>query len=184
LSPETVVARGAVMPRYDARTFSLPSNASAVTSRDGRWWASVIAETPARIVVIDTTNPAAAPKEVTAPTRSDTIPFMAFSDDGLYYLMGGTNGSENTLFKLDLATGSSTQVSRGQYGMGAVLPDGKTIAMSQWMRAEDARRTPYTDLVAVNTGDGSTTTLFTGVELNENGSVANRRFAHPLVWFR
>jgi hypothetical protein len=186
LTPEAVIPRGALMPRYETRAFSLPSNTSAVFSRDGRWWASVVTEAIPKVNIIDISNPAGTVIESPAPTRSATIPFLGFTanGDGLFYLAGGTNGTENTLFKIDLPGGAVRQVSRGTYGPGAVTPDGQLVALAQWLRAEDRRQTPYTNVVSVNVADGSETTLFTGIDLNADGSVANRRFAHPLAWRR
>ncbi len=179
-----VIERGAVMPRYEARTFTLPDDAAPRLSQDGRWWMMVVSDgsTPPSVVVIDLNNPTAAPIIAANNIRGDRIPFMAFAPDGAYYLVGGTGGGENALFRLNFASAAQTEVASGQFGPGAVSPDGSQLALLAWLRAEDRNSTPYTNLVILDAATAETQTLFTGIELNEDGSVAARRFAYPLLW--
>lgn len=183
-----VIDRAAVMPRYTARTFTLGRDAGPVFSPDGRWLAVAVAHSTVNPVValLNLADPSQPPIRITAGDRGLGIPYMAFSRDSrtLYYLVGGGDGRDNTLFALDTQSTTERRLLRGRFGSGAVAPDGRSIALMQWQQSDEARPRTYIDLAVVATsGDNpQAQTLFSGLVRAEDGTVTGRRWAYPLAW--
>src|SRR5262249_42570586 len=103
--------KDAIMPRLSSQPYDWKANPGPVMSPDGRWLA-VITNTPndeAQINVFDTNDRSLAPLTTAAGRRGDSISTMAFSPDSrrLIYVAGGNGGDDNSLFSLDMGSGSS-----------------------------------------------------------------------------
>jgi hypothetical protein len=181
----TLITRGAVMPRYNSRTFSLPENAFPRYSANRRWWAAAVADGSRRSVnIIDLNNPTAPP---VASTTSDNILSLNFHPESteLYYVAGEREGEANTLAKINLESGEVTTIATGAYGGGVMSPDGAALALMMWQDGTDSRTTRYQTLAVVDPSDGSVTeTLFEGIVYNESDELRARRFAYPLAFRR
>lgn len=180
---ESVIQRGAVMPRYNARTFNLPDNAFPKYSDDRRWWATVVMEGSRPAVnVIDLSASAITP---IVGTGSGAVLSLVFSPDNtaLYYVSGQYERLENTLTRLDLDSGEATIIATGAYGAGVLSSDESTFAMVMWAEGTDSRASLYQTLALVNSADGSVTaTLFEGITYNANDELGSRQFAYPLAF--
>jgi Tol biopolymer transport system component len=184
----TIIERDALMASssdlpYDNQSVS-NANQAARLSPDGRWLA-VVANTPdndATLYVIDMNAPELPPIEVDAGDRGDSISEMLFTPDSsrLLYVAGGDRGANNSLFTLDLATGSESRVIRGRFGQGVLAPDGQTMALMQWILYADDED-PYLSLIQVDVGAALEMTLFEGGEVTD-GELVNQQFAYPLAW--
>lgn len=183
-----LVERGAVLPRRDTRRFVLPEFAPPVFSPDGRWLAITVADgASSALLLLDLHNLSASPRRFGVASASDRIPFVAFSADSarLFYVVGGVGGGENTLVRVDVASGNATQLRRGAFGAGVLSPDGG-MALLMWSRTEEATPRPYLNLVFVGAdpSDQPPAVLFSGIQTGEDGRVTGRRFAYPLSWRR
>ena len=188
LAVTTIIERDALMASSSDLPYLTQSvsnaNQTARLSPDGRWLA-VVANTPdnnATLYVIDMNAPDLPPIEVDAGDRGDSISEMVFTPDSnrLLYVAGGNSGANNSLFTLDLATGSESRVLRGRFAQGVLAPDGDTMALMQWLLYADDED-PYLSLVQVDIGAALENTLFEGGELTD-GELMNQQFVYPLAW--
>jgi hypothetical protein len=184
----TIVERFALMANSSDLPYDInPTNNANQTARlspDGRWLATVTntINGDATLYVIDMNEPDLPPIEVDAGDRDDSISEMLFTPDSsrLIYVAGGDDGANNSLFSLELETGSDVRITRGRYAQGVLSPDGETMALMQWiLYAED--EDPYLSLVQVDIGGALENTLFEGGEVVD-GELQNQQFAYPLSW--
>jgi Tol biopolymer transport system component len=178
-----VIERQAVFP-----TFQGAANAFPRVSPDGKWLAMVVTtpNSDNTLTVIKLDDPTAAPISVSAGSRGDTISNMAFTPDSshLVYVAGGDNNANNSLFSLDLASGSETRVRRGRFAQGfALSPAGTEVAIMDWQFLEDPQQPPYIKLEVINLESSEVATLFEGADIVDN-KVQNQRFAWPMLWLR
>jgi hypothetical protein len=182
-----LIPNNAVMPRFDPKPYDFAKNAGPVVSPDGRWLA-IVTNTPnseATVYVFDMNDPALEPVMVPIGRRGDSVSEMAFSPDSkrLVFVAGGNDGGENSLFAVDLESGSDFRVKRGRYGHGAVSSDSKAVALMEWQQVEDPKQPLYLNLVMVDIESSATATLWEGAEIVD-GEVTNQRFIYPLAWRR
>jgi Tol biopolymer transport system component len=178
-----VVERQAVFP-----TFQGSANAFPRISPDGNWLAMVVTSpnNDNTLTVINLNDPTAAPISVSAGSRGDTVSTMAFTPDSSHvvYVAGGDNNANNSLFSLDLASGSENRVHRGRFAQGfALSPAGTEVAIMDWQFLEDPREPPYIKLDVINLDSTEVATLFTGADIVDN-KVQNQHFAWPILWLR
>lgn len=163
---------------YDA------NNHEAITSPNGQYLAFV-QNTPnaeATLTVVDMTAMDLPPIEISAGDRGDTIGEMIFTPDNsqLLYVAGEDEGGDNSLFALDLATGTEFRITRGRFAQGVISPDGASLALMQWISFDDDEP-PYLTLVIVDGETGDDVTFFEGGEVVE-GELENAQFIYPLSW--
>lgn len=180
---EVIVENYAIMPNVSQLPYE-PVNAVGRLSRDGNFFAAA-RNTPnneASVVVIDLANPQLPPIEISAGSRGDVVTDFIFSNDSanLYFIAGGTQGGDNSLFQLDLITGTDIRVARGQFDDGVISPDDTRIALLQWETFED--EPPYTTLLVTDIATGEEAVIFEGADIDEDGELINQQFAYPLVW--
>lgn len=174
-----------------ARTseYSGSVNADPVISPDGNWLAMVSDDGNRnyKLHLVNLASPDAAPLEVEAGSRGDSIPFMQFTPDSqrLIYVAGGIDGADNSLFALELASGSAFRIQRGNYtGFATVSPAGDEVAILNYQIQEEGIRGPdFVNLEVVKVDSGETTTLVVGGEVID-GEVQNTVFVAPFLWFR
>lgn len=180
LAVTDVIERQAVLPNFSGAPNVFPQ-----FSPDGRWLALVVT-TPNNentLTVLDLANPSVAPITLPAGSRGDVFSALAFAPDGtrLFAVAGGVDGADNSLFNVNLNTGSSSRVARGRFGNAlAVMPTGQ-IAVPDWQIPADTKEPPYLNTVVINPDTGVVATWFTGADVVD-GKVINQRFALPLVW--
>lgn len=181
LAVTTVIERQAVMSN-----FSGAANAFPLTSTDGRWLALVVT-TPNNentLNIFDLADPTVAPITLSAGSRGDVVSAMSFTPDSrqLFVVAGGVDSANNSLFSVDLASGSSSRVTRGRFGAAlAVLRDGTHVALPDWQIPDDTRQPAYANMIVLNTATNEVATWFTGAEIVD-GKVTNQRFAFPMMW--
>jgi len=182
LQINTVVERFAIMPSlvdtpYDA------NNHIPVLSADGRWLAFVINDgnNDATLNVLDL-NSDLPPITFSAGDRGDTIGEMVFSSAGdqLVVVAGTDQGGNNSLFALNLETGSETRIRRGRFAQGALSPDDSRIAVMQWIFFDDDEE-PFLSLEIVDLNTSEQSVLFEGGEVVD-GELMNQSFVFPLLW--
>jgi hypothetical protein len=178
-----VFPNSGVMPRASFVPY-LGENHPTVTSPDGNFLA-IVRNDPnnrAGLTVLDLAQYDLPPIEITMPERGDLIGEMLFTTDNqrLIYTAGGAEGVSNSLFALDLLTGSERRIRRGNYGQGVLSPDGRYIAISNWEILNDDEPPIYT-LVTLDLETTAELPLFIGADVIE-GEVVNQRFAYPLSW--
>lgn len=187
-SVRTYIGRDALMPSmsdlpYDA--YPPTANATARLSADGRYLA-IVTKTPdldATLNVIDFNAPNLPAISIRAGDRGDTISEMLFSADNslLFYVAGGNEGANNSLFALNLATGIESRITRGRYAQGVLAPDSRQIAILQW-ESYAADKDPYLNLVVLDTFTTAETLLYEGGEVTAENTLINQSFAYPLSW--
>lgn len=175
-----VIERQAVLPNFSGAPNVFPQ-----FSPDGRWLALVVT-TPNNentLTVLDLANPSVAPITLPASSRGDVFSALAFAPDGrrLYTVAGGVNGADNSLFNVDLATGSSSRAGRGRFGSALVVMPNGQVAVPDWQLPADAKEPPYLNTVVINPDTGALAAWFSGADVVD-GKVTNQRFAHPLAW--
>lgn len=179
----TLIGRGAVMPRYNARTFNLPESAFPRYSDNRRWWATAVANgSRPSVNIIDLNNPTAAP---IATATSNNVLSLIFQPETseLFFVAGEYEGYANTLGKITPESSEIATIATGAYGAGVMSPDGTALALMMWQEGTDSRSSRYQTLALVNPADGSvTTTLFEGIVYNESNELRARRFAYPLAF--
>ncbi|NWG17170.1 MAG: hypothetical protein HXY41_11080 [Chloroflexi bacterium] len=179
LSVTNVIEKQVVMPNFGGAANAFPQ-----LSPDGRWLALVVT-TPNNentLNIVDLSNPGVAPITLSAGSQGDVLSAMVFADDSkrLFAVAGGTDSADNSLFSVDLATGSSSRLGRGRFGNGlAVL--GAVVAIPDWQIPDDPKEPAYLNLVVINADSGEKATWFAGAEIVD-GKVTNQRFAFPLAW--
>jgi hypothetical protein len=164
-TPNTLIERFGVMPQVN----NSDRNHTPMLSADGRWLAFVqnTANDRATLYVMDMNTPTLAPITIAGGSDGDAFTGMAFDQPNgtttrLFYVSGSAS---NSLFSLDLTTGISTRIARGQFlGDVQLSPDESTIVLSE---ARTARTTEpvYEVLVFVSVVDGTKTDILTGVNL-------------------
>lgn len=174
-----------VMPRLSNRPYAA-ENALPRLSPDGNWWAVSrnTANNEASIAVVDLANPTLPPIELSAGGRGDQVTSIVFAPDAskVYYVAGGHSGGNNSLFSIELATGTEERVRRGRYGQALISPDGERMALISWQVVAD-NQPSFTNLILLNLETSEETTLFVGATVSEN-RVTDQRFIYPLSWRR
>lgn len=186
--PTELVARDALMPTYGSIRDG-KRNAFPELSPNGRWYAVVVGNpnNENALHVYDLENIENPPVIISAGSRGDTVAFMEFTRDSdrLIFVAGGTTGSDNSIFALELENGSEFRVRRGAYaGFAALSPNGEELAVLEYqVQPEGIRGPDYLNLVVVNIESGETTTLTEGGEVVDD-EVVNTSFASPWLWLR
>lgn len=180
-----LVLQYVVMPTLSIAPYDT-GNHIPIQSQDGRWLA-LVRNTPdadATLLVFDLNAPQLPPIALPARSRGDTIADMHFSVDStrLYFVSGATRAGDNSLFELELATGSDFRVDRGRFEQGVLSPDGAQLALMDWQIVEDDEPA-FLNLVSLNPTTGAFQTLFEGAEV-VNDDVINQQFIYPLSWRR
>lgn len=180
LTVSDVIARQVVMPN-----FSGAPNAFPQFSPDGRWLAMIVT-TPNNentLNVIDLSDSTVAPITLPAGSRGDVLSAMAFTADSKHLLavIGGTDSGDNSLFSVDLTSGSSSRIARGRFGSALTVASNGLIAVPEWQIPDDPKQPAYLNTVVINSATNETATWFTGAEITD-GKVTNARFAVPLAW--
>jgi len=186
VEPTVLVDHSAIMPSVSDLPYDA-NNAVASVSPDSRYLAFVV-NTPnndATLYVFDMLDPSLPPITIDAGDQGDVISMMEFTADSntLYYVAGDDQAGDNSLFALDLATGSEARITRGRFAQGEVSPDGQLIAMMQWVVFDD-EEDPYLTLEIIDTATTAATTVFVGGEIDEEGELINPQFAYPLAWLQ
>jgi hypothetical protein len=183
-APETVVDRFALMPSLSALPY-VPGNASAQVSPDGRYLA-VVQNTPnndATLNVIDLSAPDLPPIQISAGDRRDTFNEVVFSDDSslLFYVAGADAGGNNSLFVLNLSTGSESRVTRGRFAQGVLSPAANLMAVMKW-EVFNEEEPPYLTLLILDTFSTAEAVIYDELETDDRGNQINPSFAYPLSW--
>ncbi|MCL4878691.1 MAG: hypothetical protein KJ064_18670 [Anaerolineae bacterium] len=171
------------------RTYGGSVNANPVISPDKNWLAVVSDDGNSnyKLHIVNLANPDAAPLEVEAGSRGDSITFVQFTADSsrLIYTAGGVNGADNSLFAMELSSGSAFRIQRGNFtGWAAVSPAGDEVAILDYqIQAEGIRGPDFVNLEVINVDSGETTTLLTGGEVID-GEVKNTKFFAPFLWLK
>jgi hypothetical protein len=186
IAATTVIENGGLMSAVSDLPYDA-NNATAQLSPDNRFLA-IVRNTPdndATLFVVDLSNPAAPPISLDAGDRGDTVLDMEFSADSsrLYYVAGADEGGNNSLFVLDLATGSESRIDRGRYAQMAVAPDGSLVAIMNWVVFNDAEP-PYLTFMFLDPATGSESIVYVGGEISAENKLINPGFAYPLAWRR
>ncbi|MBC6935478.1 MAG: hypothetical protein DWB42_06525 [Chloroflexi bacterium] len=181
LSVSNVIEKQAVMPNFGGAPNAFPQ-----LSPDARWLAMVVT-TPNNentLNIVDLANPGVAPITLSAGSRGDVLSAMVFTADSarLFAVAGGVDSADNSLFSVDLATGSSSRLSRGRFGNGLAVI-GSVVAVPDWQIPDDPKEPAYLNMVVINADGGEKATWFTGADIVD-GKVTNQRFAFPLAWRR
>ncbi|RMF78240.1 MAG: hypothetical protein D6737_15390 [Chloroflexi bacterium] len=177
------IERQVVMPTYSGMDNSPPH-----FSPDGRWMAMVVT-TPNNdntLTVLDLTNPSLPPITFAARRRGEVISHLAFTSDSqrLIFVAGETDAGDNSLFALDLDTGSEFRVRRGRFAPGMIVsPDGTRAALSNWQIIEDSNEPPFQNFTVQEIETSVQNTLFIGAQIVDN-KVTNQTFIFPLSWRR
>jgi len=177
----------AVMPRQPInRPYDYSVASAPVLSYDGRWLA-VVSKSPNNdyaVNILDLTAPDNSPITIGAGNRGDVISAMRFSANNqrLFYITGGHSTNNNSLFYVDIASGTETRVIRGRYTGDILLsPDGNSAALMEWELTETPRQPNILHVSLVNIGNGQSSRLFSGGTLAD-GVVTGSRFAYLLWW--
>ena len=181
----TFVERSVLTSSVTARPFVSGGHALR-SSRDGRWLALVSVDPSGNTTLhaIDLSAPELLPIVLSAGGRGDTVSELLFAQDStrLYYVAGGTDGGNNSLWMLDLITGSETRLKRGRYEQGTIAPDGSSLTLINHEFIND-NDIPYQTLVRYDIDNDAQAILFVGANIVE-GKVTDPRFAYPLAWLR
>ena len=180
-----IILQYAIMPTLSIAPYDA-GNHAPVLSQDGRWLA-LVRNTPdndASLIVLDLAAPQLPPITIPARSRGDTIGEMLFLPDStrLYFVSGANRAGDNSLFELDLATGSDFRVDRGRFEQGVLSPDAAQTALMNWQIVDDDEPA-FLNLTALNLTTGLQATLFEGAAVI-NEDVTDQRFVYPLSWRR
>ncbi|HEX2905971.1 MAG TPA: hypothetical protein VHO69_03880 [Phototrophicaceae bacterium] len=180
-SMANVIEKQAVMANFGG----MP-NAAPLMSADGRWFAVVVTSpnNENTLNIIDLSNPSVAPITMSAGSRNDVVSALAFSPNGsrLFAIAGGVDSANNSLFSVDLTSGSSTRIARGRFGVAlAVLADNVNVAVTDWQIPDDPKEPAYLNTVVINADTSEVANWYTGADMVD-GKVTNQRFAHPMLW--
>ena len=177
----------AIMPRQPInRPYDYSVASSPILSYDGRWLA-VVSKSPNNdyaVNLLDLNSPDNSPIVIGAGNRGDVISAMRFSvnNQRLFYITGGHSTNNNSLFYVDIASGTETRVIRGRYTGDILLsPDGNSAALMEWELTEATRQPNILHVSLVNISSGQSSRLFSGGTLAD-GLVTGSRFAHLLWW--
>jgi len=184
VAPTQLIDRSAVMPSVSDLPYDA-NNATALLSPNGQYL-SLVVNTPnndATLYVYDLSDPALLPITIDAGDTGDTIGAMVFnaSSSSLYYVAGSDQGGNNSLFALDLNTGTESRIRRGRYAQVAISPDGSTLAAMNWIEF-DAEEPRYLTLEVIDIASTAQTAIYVGGEVDEEGKLINQSFAYPVAW--
>ncbi|MGB7339148.1 MAG: hypothetical protein WBC91_09675 [Phototrophicaceae bacterium] len=184
VAPTQLIDRSAVMPSVSDLPYDA-NNATALLSPNGQYL-SLVVNTPnndATLYVYDLSDPALLPITIDAGDTGDTIGAMVFnaSSSSLYYVAGSDQGGNNSLFALDLNTGTESRIRRGRYAQVAISPDGSTLAAMNWVEF-DAEEPRYLTLEVIDIASTAQTAIYVGGEVDEEGKLINQSFAYPVAW--
>lgn len=173
------VDRQVLMP-----TFRGATNAEPRQSYDRSWLAFTMTSpnNDNNLYALDLVNTDNPPIIIRAGARNDLISALAFTPNNasVVYTAGSSNGGDNSVFALDLASGTAARVRRGNFGRALVVsPDGEHAAVNEWVSVQDGTQTrTFQALRMINLQTNTETTLF-----EDSDSPANARInAIPLVW--
>ena len=180
-----ILLQALVMPTLSIAPYDA-GNHTPVQSPDGRWLA-LVENTPdndASLLVLDLAAPQLPPIRIPARSRGDSIGEMLFAADSsrLYFVSGANRAGDNSLFELELETGSDFRVDRGRFEQGVSSPDGTQLALMNWQIVDDDEP-PFLNLLALNATTGLRQVLFEGAAI-VNEDVTDQRFVYPLSWRR
>ncbi|MGJ3238764.1 MAG: hypothetical protein ACFE0Q_08675 [Anaerolineae bacterium] len=184
IEPVTLLDRSAIMPSVSDLPYDA-NNATTILSPDRRYLA-VVVNTPnndATLYVYDLSDADLPPIAIDAGDRGDTISSMIFSagSDQLYYVAGSNEGNNNSVFALNLSTGTESRIRRGRYAQMALSPAGDALAIMNWVEfAPDEPR--YLTLEVIDVASTAPTVIYVGGEVDEEGELANQSFIYPLAW--
>ncbi len=172
-----------IMPRYYDDPYA-PINHPPAVSADGNWLAvsrNNLSD-EASINILDLSAPELPPIMAPAGARGDVISEILFTPDNeqLIFVAGGAQGINNSIFAVDLATGTTFRVKRGRFANGLMSPTGDTVAIMNWQLIDEDEPL-FLTLQVINIESGVETTLLQGADI-VNNQVTNRRFAYPLSW--
>lgn len=181
LSPAPLVDRQVVYPGN-----TTPANSTPRISLDGRWLAVVETSPNAdnTLKIFDLNDLSAAPITFQAGSRGDVIASVAFTSDSnrLLAVVGGDDGTNNSIVAFNLESGSNFRVERGRFDkLMVVSPSGDEIVIGDTRILEDPQEPSYLNLVSINVDTAAQTTLFEGAVVVD-GKVESQSFAVPLAW--
>ena len=172
-----------IMPRYYDDPYA-PINHPPAVSPDGNWLAITrnTVTDEASINILDLSAPQLPPITAPAGARGDVISEILFTPDNeqVIFVAGGAQGVNNSIFAVDLATGTTFRVKRGRFANGLMSPTGESIAMMNWQLIDEDEPL-FLTLQVIDIESGVETTLLEGADIINN-QVTNRRFAYPLAW--
>lgn len=180
------ITESAIMPRFTSRLYNPDDNALPVVSPDGRWVAVVsnTVNNDVAINIFDLVDPEDPPLILNPVARGDTISSIGYTPDSstLLFIAGGSNGDNNSLFSVQLATGVDQRLMRGRYGYLIPSASGDFAVLTEWRVLTDPREPAYLNLITMDLNDPDTVeVLFEGADI-VNDSVTNQRFVYPLAW--
>lgn len=175
-----------LMPRFTSRLYNPDDNALPIVSPNGSW-AVVTSEDVngnVAITVFDLVDTTAPPLTLNPVGRGEKISSIAFTPDSqrLLFVAGGTDGEDNSLFMITLATGADERLIRGRFGQ--VIPSGESThaILTEWRVTPDPGEPSYLNLIRMNLDDpDDVDTLFEGAEVVDD-QVNDQRFIYPLSW--
>ncbi len=180
LNVDVIVPNQAIVP-----TFRGAANAEPRLSADGRWLGFTLTNpnNENTLYALDLEDRANPPITISAGARGDSLSSLAFLPDSarIAYVSGASEGGDNSLFTLNLSTGTETRVRRGNFGRHIALsPAGDQIALDEWTTATDAngRTFPYRAIRVVSFESSTEMTLFE----DTTSEAAVRQTAYPLAW--
>ncbi len=184
VNPTQLLDRSGIMPSVSDLPYDA-NNATARLSPDGRYLALVVnsPDNDAVLNVFDFSDPTLPPISLDIGDLGDTVGAMVFSNasDRLYYVGGSDEGGNNSLFSLDLTTGTESRIRRGRYAQMALSPDGNTLAVMNWVEY-DAEEPRYLTLETIDIASTVPTVVYVGGETDDEGNLINQSFAYPLAW--
>ncbi|MDX2162119.1 MAG: hypothetical protein SF162_12395 [bacterium] len=179
MSINVPVERQAVFP-----TFRGAANAEPRFSADRRWLAFTLTspQNENNLYALDLQDRANPPILISAGARNDTLGAFAFTPDSarIIYVAGAPDGGDNSVFALDLSSGSESRVRRGNFGRSlAVSPTGDRAVVDEVVTVEENNRTySYRAVRVIDLATNTETTLF-----EDTTSPADARVsAYPLAW--
>jgi hypothetical protein len=100
----------------------------------------------------------------------------------VYYVAGGNNGNNNSIFSLEPNVSEDVRIRRGRYSQGVLSPDGNQIALMNWQVIDDDIP-PYIELVILDVNTSAEVSIFKGLEIDEaTGEFGDQQFVFPLAW--
>ena len=176
---QTIIAQQMVMPNLSGAANAFPR-----LSADGRWLTAVITSpnNENRLAVIDLAAETPAPRLIQAGQRGDVIVDMALGSDTAYYIAGKVGShprdTDTVLNRLDMATGTVTELARGRYALRLVLGANDGFGVMGYVVPENGQQ-PYLNLLHVA---GEAVTVLDEGAVWVDGRITERRFALPLAW--
>ncbi|MEO0598726.1 MAG: hypothetical protein AAF126_21635, partial [Chloroflexota bacterium] len=118
-----------------------------------------------------------------AGDSGDTIADFVFdtANERMFFVAGTDEGGNNSLFSLDLNTGTEQRIRRGRYAQMVASPDGSTVAVMNWVEF-DAEEPLYLTLEVIDVESTVPTVIYVGGTVDEEGDLAEQAFAYPLAW--